>query len=112
MSKTELIKGSTSMILLSLLSENDMYGYEITEKVHEISEGFLSYKEGTLYPALKKLEINGLVESYWKNSSDGPRRKYYRITSTGKQALSEQKQEWNMFRRVMHRIVGDGIVGT
>jgi PadR family transcriptional regulator, regulatory protein PadR len=111
-SKTELIKGSTSMILLSLLSENDMYGYEITEKVHEISEGFLSYKEGTLYPALKKLELNGLVESYWKHSSDGPRRKYYRITSMGKKALSEQRQEWNMFQRVMHRIVGDGIVGT
>ncbi|MFT4415614.1 PadR family transcriptional regulator [Fredinandcohnia humi] len=112
MSKTEIIKGSTSMILLSLLSEKEMYGYEITEKVHEISEGFLTYKEGTLYPALKKLELNGHVDSYWQNSTDGPRRKYYRITSSGKKALEEQKHEWNVFRRIMYRIVGDGIVGT
>ena len=112
MSKTELLKGSTSMILLSLLSEKEMYGYEITEKVHEVSEGYLSYKEGTLYPALKKLELSGLVESYWVSSQDGPRRKYYRITKTGKKALADQKQEWNMFKKVVHRIVGDGSVNT
>lgn len=112
MRKTELLKGSTSMILLSLLSEKEMYGYEMTEKVQEISDGYLNYKEGTLYPALKKLELAGLVESYWQTSSDGPRRKYYRITKTGKKALADQKQEWNIFQRVMNRIVGDGIVRT
>ena len=110
--KTELLKGSTSMILLSLLSEKEMYGYEITEKVHELSEGYLSYKEGTLYPALKRLELSGLVETYWEKSTDGPRRKYYRITKTGKKALSDQKLEWNKFQKVMHRIVGDGIAET
>ncbi|WP_243354237.1 PadR family transcriptional regulator [Bacillus litorisediminis] len=110
MQKTELIKGSTSIVLLSLLKEKDMYGYEITEKVRELSEGYLNYKEGTLYPALKRLELKGLVESYWEKSSDGPRRKYYRITKTGLKELGEQTQEWNMFQKVMHRIVGDGIV--
>ncbi|WLD92630.1 PadR family transcriptional regulator [Alkalihalobacillus sp. AL-G] len=110
--KTELLKGSTGIILLSLLSEKDMYGYEITEKVREISEGYLKYKEGTLYPALKRLELKGLVESYWEKSTDGPRRKYYRVTKVGLKALNDQKQEWNMFQSVMHRIVGDGIVGT
>jgi PadR family transcriptional regulator PadR len=112
MRKTELLKGSTSIILLSLLSEKEMYGYEITEKVQELSEGYLSYKEGTLYPALKRLELNGLVESYWEKSSEGPRRKYYKVTNTGRKALADQKQEWNMFQKVMHRIVGDGIVNT
>ncbi|SNX74887.1 DNA-binding PadR family transcriptional regulator [Bacillus oleivorans] len=110
MQKTELIKGSTSIVLLSLLKEKDMYGYEITEKVKELSAGYLNYKEGTLYPALKRLELKGLVESYWEKSSDGPRRKYYRITKVGLKELGEQKQEWNMFQKVMHRIVGDGIV--
>jgi DNA-binding PadR family transcriptional regulator len=70
----------------------------------------LSYKEGTLYPALKRLELLGLLESYWQESSDGPRRKYYRITKTGVKALADQKQELNVFQKVMHRIVGDGIV--
>ncbi|MFE8700074.1 PadR family transcriptional regulator [Cytobacillus sp. FJAT-54145] len=112
MSKTELLKGSTSMILLSLLSDKDMYGYEITEKVQELSEGYLSYKEGTLYPALKRLELSGLVEGYWESSSDGPRRKYYRITKTGKESLNDQRKEWGMFQKVMNRIVGDGVVET
>lgn len=110
MRKTEMLKGSTSMILLSLLSERDMYGYEIAEKVEELSEGYLQYKEGTLYPALKKLEMKGLVESYWQRSSDGPRRKYYRVTRTGLKALQDQKKEWNLFQKVMHRIVGDDSV--
>jgi len=112
MHKAELLKGSTSIILLSLLSEKEMYGYEIADKVQDISEGYLSYKEGTLYPALKRLELTGLVESYWQKSSEGPRRKYYRITSVGKKALADQKEEWNIFQKVMHRIVGDGIVRT
>ena len=89
-----------------------MYGYEITEKVNELSEGYLNYKEGTLYPALKRLEVTGLLESYWQNSSDGPRRKYYRVTKTGKKALADQTKEWNIFQKVMYRIVGDGIVET
>ncbi|SEQ47834.1 PadR family transcriptional regulator, regulatory protein PadR [Virgibacillus subterraneus] len=67
MRKTELLKGSTSIILLSLLSEKEMYGYEITEKVHQVSEGYLSYKEGTLYSALKRLELAGLVRAIGKN---------------------------------------------
>lgn len=112
MHKSELLKGSTGLILLSLLSEKEMYGYEITEKVEEISEGYLSYKEGTLYPALKRLELAGLVESYWQDSRDGPRRKYYRITKAGQKALADQREEWNSFRKVMQRIVGDGLVRT
>jgi PadR family transcriptional regulator, regulatory protein PadR len=112
MGKSELLKGSTAIVLLSLLEEKDMYGYEITEKVNEMSEGYLSFKEGTLYPALKRLELSGLVEGYWEKSSDGPRRKYYQITKIGKKALVDQKQEWNMFQKIMNRIVGDGIVRT
>ncbi|UWG96575.1 PadR family transcriptional regulator [Dehalobacter sp. DCM] len=112
MHKAELLKGSTGLILLSLLTEKDMYGYEITEKVQTLSEGYLCYKEGTLYPALKRLELAGLVSSYWRDSSDGPRRKYYRITHAGEHAVADQKNEWNMFQKVMQRIVGDGIVRT
>ncbi len=112
MHKSELLKGSTGLILLALLSEKEMYGYEITEKVQELSEGYLSYKEGTLYPALKRLELAGLVESYWQDSSDGPRRKYYRLTGAGHKALADQRQEWNNFRKVMQRIVGDGLART
>ncbi|MGM0885152.1 MAG: PadR family transcriptional regulator [Bacillota bacterium] len=106
MSKTELVKGSTEVIILSLLSEHDMYGYELAQKIENESEGFLRFREGTLYPALKKLETQGLVESYWRDSNEGPRRKYYKITYTGKKALSDLKKEWNVFQQVMNKIVG------
>lgn len=109
MSKTELVKGSTEVILLSLLENKAMYGYELAQQIERNSEGYLRFREGTLYPALKKLELNGLVESYWQQSSEGPRRKYYSITGTGKRALGDLKQEWSRFQKVMNRIVGDPI---
>lgn len=109
MSKTELVKGSTEVILLSLLADKTMYGYELAQSIEKESEGFLRFKEGTLYPALKRLETQGLVESYWKDSSEGPRRKYYEITETGKKVLSDLKKEWNLFQKVMNRIVGDPV---
>lgn len=110
MGKTELVKGSTEVILLSLLETQTMYGYEIAQKIEQESEGFLRFKEGTLYPALKKLETQGLVESYWQDSSEGPKRKYYRITKTGMMVLSDLKKEWNSFQKVMNRMVGDSRV--
>ncbi len=110
MRKTELLKGSTEIILLSFLNETAMYGYELARKVEKESEGFLLFKEGTLYPALKKLETQGLIESYWEKSDEGPRRKYYTITLTGKKVLLDLKNEWNVFQKVMNRLVGDVIV--
>lgn len=106
MRNTELIKGSTSIIVLSLLSKKEMYGYEITLKVREISDGYLNYKEGTLYPALKKLENLTLVESYWQESIDGPKRKYYKLTEKGKLVLEDQRQEWQQFQHAMNNLVG------
>lgn len=109
MSKTELVKGSTEVILLSLLNEKEMYGYELAQTIEKDSEGFLRFKEGTLYPALKRLETQGLVKSYWQESSEGPRRKYYSITTTGQKALWDLKKEWGLFQKVMNRIVGDPV---
>lgn len=109
MGKTELLKGSTEMVLLSLLAQKDMYGYEIAERIEQLSEGYLRYKEGTLYPALKRLEMQGWVETYWQQSSEGPRRKYYRLTKAGHNALADQKREWTVFQKIMNRMVGDPI---
>lgn len=109
MGKTELLKGSTEMVLLSLLAQKDMYGYEIAERIEQLSEGYLRYKEGTLYPALKRLEMQGWVETYWQQSSEGPRRKYYQLTKEGHNALADQKREWTVFQKIMNRLVGDPI---
>jgi PadR family transcriptional regulator PadR len=107
MGKSELLKGSTEIILLTLLNEKVMYGYEIAKKIEEESDGYLQFKEGTLYPTLKRLEEDGLVESSWQSSNEGPRRKYYTITKTGKKSMAELQKEWGLFQRVMNRMVGE-----
>ncbi len=112
MGRAELLKGSTETILLSLLNEKDMYGYELAQRIELESEGYLRFKEGTLYPALKRLEVQGLVESYWRESHEGPRRKYYKLTSTGKKALTAFIKEWNMFNKAMNRMVGGSLDGA
>ncbi|WP_254052708.1 PadR family transcriptional regulator [Bacillus sp. V59.32b] len=105
MRKTELLKGTTEMILLSLLKENDMYGYELTELLRQVSNDYLQLKEGTLYPALKKLEEKELVKSYWKDSFEGPRRKYYYITKSGFQELEDYVIQWKDFQVIIQNII-------
>ena len=75
---SELIKGSTDMLVLSLLEEKTMYGYEIIKEMENKSEGIFELKEGTLYPLLHKLEDEGLLESQWGSGEGKRKRKYYR----------------------------------
>ncbi|SFC64019.1 transcriptional regulator, PadR family [Bacillus sp. OV322] len=105
MRKSELLKGSTEMVLLSILKNRDMYGYEIIEELKRISDGYLLFKEGMLYPALKKLEEKELVKSYWRDSLEGPSRKYYYITKNGVRELKEQITEWELFHEIINKVV-------
>lgn len=102
----ELVKGSTSLILLQLLAERDMYGYEIVKEMEKRSEHVLQVKEGTLYPALHKLEKQQYVEAYWREPEKGPSRKYYRITDSGREILDQKTSEWQSFVRVIDKVIG------
>jgi PadR family transcriptional regulator, regulatory protein PadR len=101
----ELVKGSTSLILLQLLNEKDMYGYELVKVLDKRSEHHLQVKEGTLYPALHKLENQEYVKCYWEEQEKGPARKYYQITAEGKKLLQEKTNEWNRFVQVMGKVI-------
>ncbi|MGE8203472.1 PadR family transcriptional regulator [Heyndrickxia sp. NPDC080065] len=103
----ELVKGSTSLLLLHLLDERDMYGYQLAKEMERRSDEALHVKEGTLYPALKKLEEKGYIDSYWQEQEKGPARKYYRITKDGKEVLLHKSKEWNSFVSVMSKVLGD-----
>lgn len=105
----ELMKGSTVILILTLLDRKDMYGYEMTKEMEKHSDGIFTLKEGTLYPILHTLESNQFVESYW-NESEGRKRKYYRITKEGRSELKEKKQEWTIFRNTVDRVLGEGPV--
>ena len=104
--------GSTSMLVLKLIEEKDMYGYEMIEKLAQKSNNVFSLKAGTLYPLLKSLEDKGLVKSYEKNADSLRVRKYYSITPKGKKYLKEKKNEWDLFTSAVNNIMkgGDSLV--
>jgi PadR family transcriptional regulator, regulatory protein PadR len=108
----ELVKGSTSLLLLQLLEERDMYGYELVKELEKRSGNEFSVKEGTLYPALHKLEKQEYIECYWQEQEKGPARKYYRITEAGRDMLLEKTNEWNNFVSVMNKLMGRKNHGT
>lgn len=90
----DLVAASTTILILAILKENDSYGYSIIKRVKELSGNELIWKEGMLYPVLHRLEEQHLIESYWKVSESGHRRKYYHITETGLKELELQKKQW------------------
>jgi PadR family transcriptional regulator, regulatory protein PadR len=102
----ELVKGSTSLLVLQLLNERDMYGYELVKEMDRRSEHHLQMKEGTLYPALHKLEKQEYIACYWQNQEKGPARKYYRITTQGKEMLETKTSEWHKYVQVMNNLIG------
>lgn len=104
----ELTKGSTGLLLLSILNRQDMYGYQMIKELEAQSEQVFSMKEGTLYPLLHSLEKDGFLESYWQKQTNGRNRKYYRITQNGKEELKKQSEEWFTFSKAVTRVVEQG----
>jgi len=100
----ELIGASTTSIILSILTKNKSYGYEIIQNIKEISGGEIEFGEGTLYPVLHKLEKKGLIQSSWKIAESGRKRKYYRISSEGGKELKIEKQNWNTMNQIITKI--------
>lgn len=102
----ELIKGSTTTLVLSLLEKKTMYGYEIIKEIEKKSNGIFDFKEGTLYPLLHGLESDGYLESYWDNGEGNRKRKYYSITPKGKKHIKDKKEEWVVFSKTMNKVIG------
>lgn len=93
-----LIGGSTDMLILSLIEDVDMYGYEIIQELEKKSDGAFLFKEGTLYPILHKLEKDKYLKSYSKKGDRGRARKYYKITEIGKEFLKSELELWEKFK--------------
>jgi PadR family transcriptional regulator PadR len=111
----KLLTGTVDMLLLDVLARGDSYGYQITQDVLERSGGAFELKEGSLYPALHRLERRRHVQSYWVDDRDrrserrapeGRRRKYYRLTATGRRALEAKRREWERFTAGVESVLG------
>jgi DNA-binding PadR family transcriptional regulator len=103
----ELLKGSTGTLILTLLDKQDLYGYELIKELERSSDGTFTLKEGTLYPILHGMEAEQWVEAYWQEA-EGRKRKYYRLTDSGRRQLQDKKQEWRLFRNAVDRVLGEG----
>jgi PadR family transcriptional regulator PadR len=103
--KRELIKGSSNSLLLCLIEQQPMYGYQIIKELEQRSEGYFKFKEGTLYPALHRLEKAGLITGKWQLLPSGRPRRYYHITAKGKTKIAAERIQWQNFLEAMNLII-------
>jgi PadR family transcriptional regulator PadR len=103
--RRELIKGSFDSLILCLLDQQPMYGYQIIKELERKSEGYFRFKEGTLYPALHRLEQAGLIEGKWQMLPNGRQRRYYNITEKGLHSLEAKRNQWLDFLAAMNLII-------
>ncbi len=103
--RRELIKGSIDSLLLCLVAQQPMYGYQIIKDLERRSQGYFKFKEGTLYPALHRLERTGLILGRWQMLPSGQQRKYYHITEKGLSILVEKRGQWQDFLTAMNLII-------
>ncbi|MFC0472273.1 PadR family transcriptional regulator [Halalkalibacter kiskunsagensis] len=98
----EVLKGHIDTLILSILANKDMYGYELAKLVREKSKGKFELKEGTLYLSLKRLEKNKWISSYWGDEQgQGGRRKYYEVTKLGHEGLKNKQLEWLFVKEII-----------
>lgn len=100
----ELMRGSVEVVILKLLSEHDMYGYEMIKTVNERSNGYFEWREGSLYPCLHKLESDGLVRSYSREGS-GKMRRYYTLTGMGRESAVARTASTREFCAVLSTLL-------
>lgn len=101
----DLIRGHTDAIILARLLQSDSYGYEINKIISTMSGGRFELKEATLYTAFKRLEEAGFIVSYWGSSGAGARRRYYTITSTGREECKILRDEWEETKDIMDHLL-------
>ncbi|MYN63641.1 MAG: PadR family transcriptional regulator [Acidobacteria bacterium] len=100
----DLVAASAAPLVLAILAEGDSYGYAIIKRVGELSGGQLRWTDGMLYPVLHRLERLGHVQARWATAESGRRRRYYRITATGRAHLAAQREQWQVVDKALRGI--------
>ena len=104
-SQTDALRGSLDLLILKTLSLAPMHGWGISQRVQQISEGVLELNQGSLYPALQRLEKHGLVTSDWDTTDNNRRARYYRLTPSGRRALGVELENWRRFAAGLEAIL-------
>jgi PadR family transcriptional regulator PadR len=102
---SDLLRGHTDTIILRLLQDGDKYGYQITKLIYEASGSSYELKEATMYSSLKRLEQDKHITSYWGDETQGGRRKYYRITESGRELYKSNKRNWDHSKKILDTLL-------
>lgn len=105
--RNQIRKGSTEILILTLLADQPMYGYLLSQELGRRSGGYFEMKEGLLYPTLHRMEKEGLLASEWQKTDSARRRKYYSITSQGREMLATQSADWQLFIQKLQEMLSD-----
>ena len=103
--QNSMLQGNLDLLILQTLSQGTQHGYAIARHIHEVSNAFFQIEEGSLYPALHRLELRGLVSSSWGPSEANRKAKFYKLTASGKKALKEQASAWQEMNRAISSIL-------
>jgi PadR family transcriptional regulator PadR len=104
--KSDLLQGTLDLLILRTLASGDMHGWGISQRLQQISQDVLQVNQGSLYPALYRLEHQGWIASEWGESENKRKAKYYRLTAAGKRKLQTETENWNRMANVMAGILG------
>lgn len=110
--KKDVSKGSVTLMVLSVLEKQDLYGYQMIRYLEGLSYGVFQFNEGTLYPVLHALEKDGMVTSYWDAVEDSRMRKYYHITDKGIKLLNDSKKEWEEYVGAVNAVLIGGALNA
>ena len=103
--RTDLMQGTLELMILKTLAREEMHGYGIAQRIHEAVEDLLKVEDGSLYPALYRMEERGWISSEWGASENNRRAKYYKLTRAGRQQLAAQSVNWDRISRAVMKVL-------
>ncbi len=103
---TEVLRGTLDLLILKTLTLEPMHGWGISQRIQQFSKGALDVNQGSLYPALQRLELKDWIESEWQTSEHNRRAKYYRLTRKGRRALDTEKDAWHHYVSAVEAVLG------
>ncbi len=109
--ESEMLKGTLDMMILRTLAGGDAHGHTIAKVIERTSEDVLEVEQGSLYPALHRLEDRGWVSSYWGASENNRKAKFYRLTAAGRKQLARETKRWRQMRRAIGLVMGEETLG-
>jgi PadR family transcriptional regulator PadR len=104
-SQGELVQGTLDMLILKTLTRGALHGYGIAQLIQQVSDEVLRVEEGSLYPALHRLELDGVIDSEWGQSANNRRAKYYKLTPLGRKQLAKEASNWSRLAQAIARVM-------